>query len=178
MFFLEFPCFFHDPVDVGNLISGSPAFCIFHYIFHYIQNNNFTVLQESQKFYYNYLLCAVCPVKLAKPTLRYIAEEKVFHDGGADNVIKGSGFTTEANDVSNIIPTVHSMICGSEGVGHSSNYEIANKQTAYIDSAKLLVTSVIDLLANGAEKALEIKKNFKAPLTKESYIQLMEEMRS
>ena len=70
------------------------------------------------------------------------------------------------------------MICGSEGVGHSSNYEIANKQTAYIDSAKLLVTSVIDLLANGAEKALEIKKNFKAPLTKESYIQLMEEMRS
>ena len=24
--FLEFSCFFDDPVDVGNLISGSPAF--------------------------------------------------------------------------------------------------------------------------------------------------------
>jgi len=24
--FLEFPCFFCDPVDVGNLISGSSAF--------------------------------------------------------------------------------------------------------------------------------------------------------
>ena len=24
--FLEFPCFFHDPTDVGNLISGSFAF--------------------------------------------------------------------------------------------------------------------------------------------------------
>ena len=24
--FLEFPCFFHDPTDVGNLISGSSAF--------------------------------------------------------------------------------------------------------------------------------------------------------
>ena len=24
--FLEFPCFFDDPVDVGNLISGSSAF--------------------------------------------------------------------------------------------------------------------------------------------------------
>ena len=24
--FLEFPCFFHDPVDVGNLTSGSSAF--------------------------------------------------------------------------------------------------------------------------------------------------------
>ena len=26
MFFLEFSCFFHDPADVGNLISGSSAF--------------------------------------------------------------------------------------------------------------------------------------------------------
>ena len=24
--FLEFACFFYDPTDVGNLISGSPAF--------------------------------------------------------------------------------------------------------------------------------------------------------
>ena len=24
--FLEFPCFFYDPADVGNLISGSNAF--------------------------------------------------------------------------------------------------------------------------------------------------------
>ena len=24
--FLEFPCFFYDPTDVGNLISGSFAF--------------------------------------------------------------------------------------------------------------------------------------------------------
>ena len=27
MFFLELSCFFHDPEDVGNLISGSFAFC-------------------------------------------------------------------------------------------------------------------------------------------------------
>ena len=25
--FLEFSSFFHDPADVGNLISGSSAFC-------------------------------------------------------------------------------------------------------------------------------------------------------
>ena len=25
-FFLEFPCIFYDPTDVGNLISGSSAF--------------------------------------------------------------------------------------------------------------------------------------------------------
>ena len=26
---LRFPCFFYDPMDVGNLISGSYAFSIF-----------------------------------------------------------------------------------------------------------------------------------------------------
>ena len=26
VFFLEFSCFFYDPMDVGNLISGSSAF--------------------------------------------------------------------------------------------------------------------------------------------------------
>lgn len=35
---------------------------------------------------YRYILCAVCPVKLTKPDLRYDAERKEFHDGGAANV--------------------------------------------------------------------------------------------
>ena len=35
---------------------------------------------------YTYLLCAVCPVKLSKSTLRYVAEEKAFHDGGVSNI--------------------------------------------------------------------------------------------
>ena len=35
---------------------------------------------------FKYILCAVCPVKLTKPDLRYVAESKEFHDGGAANV--------------------------------------------------------------------------------------------
>ena len=35
---------------------------------------------------FTYILCAICPVKLTKPTLRYMAEEKTFHDGGANQV--------------------------------------------------------------------------------------------
>ena len=31
--FLEFPCFFYDPMDVGNLISGSSAFSFFFFFF-------------------------------------------------------------------------------------------------------------------------------------------------
>ncbi len=36
---------------------------------------------------YKYLLCAVCPVKQSKPGLRYMADEKTFHDGGITQVI-------------------------------------------------------------------------------------------
>lgn len=36
---------------------------------------------------YTYLLCAVCPVKQTKPGLRYLAEEKVFHDSGIAQVV-------------------------------------------------------------------------------------------
>ena len=36
---------------------------------------------------YTYLLCAVCPVKQTKSALRYISEEKQFHDGGIAQVV-------------------------------------------------------------------------------------------
>ncbi len=35
---------------------------------------------------YTYLLCAVCPVKQTKANLRYVAEDKEFHDGGISQV--------------------------------------------------------------------------------------------
>ena len=36
---------------------------------------------------------------------------------------------------------------------------------------------IIDLLANGAEKVIDIRKNFQAPLTKESYLALLEDLK-
>lgn len=49
---------------------------------------------------YTYLQCAVCPVKLAKSSLRYDGESKQFHDGGADNVVSAPemGFLFPAFD--------------------------------------------------------------------------------
>ena len=112
------------------------------------------------------------------PELKSLVEGNIVELVGEERLGKSpSGFTTEANDVSNIIPTVHAMVGGSEGIGHSSNYEIADKETAYIVAAKMMAMSAVDLLANGAEKAIEIKKNFKAPLTKETYLQLLEDLK-
>ena len=82
----------------------------------------------------------------------------------------GSGGSTDASDVSVIMPVVHMNIGGARGIGHSSDYEIAKPELAYLNAAKTLVCTAIDLLANGAEKALNVKANFKAPMTKEEYL--------
>ena len=49
---------------------------------------------------FTYMLCAVCPVKQTKPNLRYISEEKEFHDGGAAYVVAApeTGFMFPAFD--------------------------------------------------------------------------------
>ena len=41
---------------------------------------------ESSNETYTYLLCAVCPVKLSKPNLQYMTEDKSFHDGGVHTI--------------------------------------------------------------------------------------------
>ncbi|GAA6513524.1 amidohydrolase [Merdimmobilis hominis] len=89
---------------------------------------------------------------------------------GKENVGPGVGYTTDANDVAHIVPTVHACIAGAAGVGHSSEYEITDKENAYIVATKMMLMSCIDLLADGAERGLKIKESWKAPYTKEQYL--------
>ncbi|MEA4919934.1 MAG: amidohydrolase [Clostridiaceae bacterium] len=112
------------------------------------------------------------------PELKALVHDNLAELVGEDHIVQGVGFTTEANDVSQILPTVHATIGGAVGVAHSSDFEIGDKNLAYIVAAKMLIMTVIDLLANGAEKAVKIKKNFSAPLTKEEYLKLLDELKA
>ena len=49
---------------------------------------------------YTYMLCSICPVKLTKASLRYVADEKAFHDGGVAQVVSAPelGFLFPAFD--------------------------------------------------------------------------------
>lgn len=91
-------------------------------------------------------------------------EDKVLYEGPA------MGGSTDAGDISSIMPAMHSNFFGSEGIAHSSNYEIVDKQTGYIDAAKCLAMTLIDLLHDGAETAVKVKENFKPLMTKEEYL--------
>lgn len=49
---------------------------------------------------FTFVLCAICPVKQTKPTLHYVPEEQIFHDGGIVNVVSAPelGFMFPAFD--------------------------------------------------------------------------------
>jgi len=98
---------------------------------------------------------------------------------GADKVDFGgeavSG-STDAGDISQIMPTVHAHVGGAKGIAHSSDYEFTDPEFSYIVSSKMLAMSVIDLLADGAEVGLSVKNNFKAPMTKEEYLKHWEDV--
>ena len=54
---------------------------------------------------------------------------------------------------------------------------IEDPELLYIVAAKTMAMTAIDLLANGAEKALDIKKNFKPVYAnKEEYLAAWEEL--
>ena len=59
-----------------------------------------TIQADNSDETYTYLLCAVCPVKQTKPSLRYVAETKEFHDGGIAQVVSApeAGFLFPAFD--------------------------------------------------------------------------------
>ena len=102
--------------------------------------------------------------------LKDVVYDNLVYVLGKDNCHRnGPGGSTDASDVSNIMPVVHMRIGGACGVGHGADYQIKRPDIAVIAAAKIMACTAIDLLANGAEKALNVKANFKAPMTKEEY---------
>ena len=97
---------------------------------------------------YTYLLCAVCPVKQTKPALRYISEEKEFHDGGIAQVVSAPelGFLFPAFD------------------DRAANIYNA---LLYTHNTKVSQQSFVDAIFNiqAPKPAAEQKKSFEALLT-------------
>jgi amidohydrolase len=116
--------------------------------------------------------------RLNEPTLVEIFTANANALVGAEAVGQGehgSG-SSDIGDVSMLMPTIHPYVGGITGRGHASDFMIQDEELAYITAAKLLAMSVIDLLADGAAKALEAKASFQPVYTRESYLQMWEDL--
>lgn len=94
---------------------------------------------------------------------------------GEDKIIYGKEITgsTDAGDLSSILPTIQPSISGFSGTLHSKEFDTVDKVSAYITSAKLLAATAIDLLFDGAKGAKAVVDNFKGVMSKEEYLEYL-----
>ena len=107
-----------------------------------------TLQQDASGEVYKYLLCAVCPVKQSKPGLRYVAEEKMFHDGGITQVIS-------APEVGFLFPAFDDRCANIYGAMFYTR-DIKNTNQDFVDAI---------FRVKAPQPAAEQKKSFEALLT-------------
>ena len=88
---------------------------------------------------------------------------------------RNRGGSTDMGDLSHIMPACHPYTAGAVGPGHSKEYVITDYESAVIVPAKIMAMVVIDLLADGAKRAKEVKANHRPLMTKQAYVKFQRE---
>lgn len=87
------------------------------------------------------------------------------------------GFASgDMGDISMMWPTVEIGIAGFKGTMHGVDFKTADYEQAYKVPAHYFADTVIDLLSNGGEKAYSIKERFKPVMSKENYLELLDNL--
>jgi len=69
------------------------------------------------------------------------------------------GGSTDMGDVTWLLPAIQPSINGFTGPLHSSKFDVSDEYLAYVLPAKILAMTVVDLLADGAACAVDIKES-------------------
>ncbi len=80
------------------------------------------------------------------------------------------GGSSDQGDVSQLMPSLQAFFSGAIGGLHQESFALEDKDMAYITAAKALIMLAIDLLAEDAGMALDVKEGFTPTLTKEEYL--------
>ena len=83
-----------------------------------------------------------------------------------------SGGSTDAGDLSQIMPVLHPAMTGASGSAHGTDWLITDPDSAYLAPAKTLAMMAIDLLYGDAAEARRIKEKSKPAMTREAYLEL------
>lgn len=111
---------------------------------------------------------------IPNPELQEIMYENLKQLFGEENVIKQNEHScgsSDVGDLASILPTLQARIGGASGNFHSENYQLVDKDLAYLGAAKALILTLIDLLYDDAKEAEKVLENFKQTYTKEEYLE-------
>lgn len=112
------------------------------------------------------------PINMCQPLMdiMYENQKALLGEDKVVNLAPPMTGSTDAGDVSCILPVLHAGFGGVSGTLHSSEVEITDKEVAYIAAAKTMAMTVIDLLYDEAGAGKAIKESYQAPMTKEEYL--------
>ena len=90
------------------------------------------------------------------------ATEELFGEGSAFDTGEWLGSSTDMGDISAIMPAMHGYIDGGViGNLHGSDFKVVDVERACVDSAKIQMAIIKELMGSGAGKAKKIVENGK-----------------
>jgi amidohydrolase len=81
-----------------------------------------------------------------------------------------SGGSTDAGDLSQLMPVLHPTMTGAAGTVHGKDWHIADPGAGYLAPAKALAMMAVDLLHDDAAKARQVQADSRPSLTKTEYL--------
>jgi amidohydrolase len=81
--------------------------------------------------------------------------------------------STDMGDISHIMPAIEAHAAGFCGTGHGADYMPCDPELAYITPAKAAAMTLVDLLADGAQRANEMLDGFEPAMSKDEYLAFM-----
>ncbi len=82
-----------------------------------------------------------------------------------------SGGSTDAGDLSQLMPLLHPMMSGASGAVHSVDWHISDTEAGYLSPAKTLAMMAIDLLSDDAQRAREVLSHHRPVMSKHEYLE-------
>jgi amidohydrolase len=83
------------------------------------------------------------------------------------------GASTDAGDLSHVMPMLHPGHGGCSGTNHAADFLIADPYVAYVQPAKAVAHTIIDLLINGATEARHVLDEFRPKMSRAQYLSHM-----
>ena len=107
------------------------------------------------------------------PGLAEVFKENASRLFGADEYrdYPHGGGSTDAGDLSHLMPVLHPVMTGARGGAHTAGWHIADPDAGYLAPAKTLAMMAIDLLADDAAIGRRILEEHRPASTKKSYLQ-------
>lgn len=96
-----------------------------------------------------------------------VNKEQIVNNGH----FKGS---SDMGDITSLMPGTIIEVGGVKGAPHTKEFDIVDKDAAYVEPARLLAMTAIDLMVNKTYKTKDIIESYQPNLKKSDYIKLVE----